>query len=76
MKTFKTFFESKKNQEYEVNRAITSLLYQKGYDLPTISKMPIEQLLADIQSLSLLPTTSWLPARFAAMIKHFAKINI
>lgn len=72
MKTFKQYCESRSNQEDAVRRAVNNLCYGKGYTPESIIETPIEQLIADIQQLNLLPTKAWSVPRFAAMIKSIA----
>ncbi len=71
MKTFKEFSENRE-QDQAAYRALNALTYSKGYEVAQIAKMPLQQLMTDIQELYLLPTESWGLDRFAAMIKSIA----
>jgi len=76
MGSFKEFITENAQQEEIVKRAMTRLYYQKGYDPETIGKMPIQNLMQDIQELGLLPEPSEeiQLERFAAMIKLAANL--
>ena len=77
MGNFKEFITENAQQEEIVKRAMTSLYYQKGYDPETIGKMPIQNLMQDIQELGLLPEPSGKIQleRFAAMVKMAANMH-
>ena len=74
MKTFKQYCENMQKQEDAVSSALNHLCYAKRYSPEFIASMPIEQLSSDIQTLGLLPTTSWPIPRFAAMLKLKARL--
>lgn len=71
MKTFQTYVENRAQDE-AAYRALNALCYSKDYQIADIAKLPIQQLMADIRELHLLPTESWGLDRFAAMIKSVA----
>jgi len=75
MKTFKQYVENRNSQEYSITRAINQLCYGKGYTPEAIERIPSQQLIADIEEMSLLPTASWPVGRFAAMIKIAARMH-